>query len=238
MTAQAALRRRFKVVVTNADGSETSAPMMAWLRQHPEYLPEGIESVDDHNSQHVALQLRRSGWSSRETLDEYLLSPPGNVPPSEDTPEGDDANDAEPADEFGSFRLERELRDFLANNLHLAKVGEGLRLYQDQTQRVGVEYPTATGPIDILAIDDTGSFYVFELKRAGSPDSAIGQLTRYMGWVMQNLANGRPVYGLVVAKEITERLKLAVLPIPNAQLFEYQVAFSLKRISGRQTPSG
>jgi hypothetical protein len=90
-----------------------------------------------------------------------------------------------------------ELRDFLANNLNLVKISR-LRLYVDQNQRNGVEYPTATGPIDILAIDDSGAFYVFELKRAASPDSAIGQITRYMGWAMETLADGKPVYGLIV----------------------------------------
>src|SRR5208337_498229 len=46
--------------------------------------------------------------------------------------------------------------------------------------RSGIEFPTAVGPIDILAIDASGDFFVFELKRARSPDHAIGQPTRYM----------------------------------------------------------
>ena len=61
--------------------------------------------------------------------------------------------------------------------------GRALRLYVDPSGRDGVEFPTAVGPIDILARDDTGAFVVFELKRARSPDHAIGQLARYMGWV-------------------------------------------------------
>ena len=71
------------------------------------------------------------------------------------------------------FRLEAELRNFLANNLGLAKIGNGT------LHLVGVEYQTATGPIDILATDDAGAYYVFELKRAATPDKAIGQVTRY-----------------------------------------------------------
>jgi RecB family endonuclease NucS len=94
-----------------------------------------------------------------------------------------------------AFALEYQLRDFIAANLDAIDVGgKHLRLYSDQAGRNGVEYPSAVGPIDILAVDETGAFYVFELKRARSPDHAIGQLTRYMGWVHQTIDRGRWVY--------------------------------------------
>jgi hypothetical protein len=41
-----------------------------------------------------------------------------------------------------------------------------------------------------LAVDDKDAFFVFELKRANSPDKAIGQVTRYMSWVQQSKAAG------------------------------------------------
>ena len=46
-------------------------------------------------------------------------------------------------------------------------------------------------------------FCVFELKRAVTTDKAIGQVTRYMGWVMENLTKGKPVYGIIVARGIS-----------------------------------
>lgn len=104
------------------------------------------------------------------------------------------------------------MRDFLANNLNLAKISRGA------LHLVGAEYATATGPIDILATDDEGGFYVRELKRAATPDKAIGQVTRYMGWIMENLAEGKPVCEVVVARVITESLKYAVLATPNVSL--------------------
>jgi RecB family endonuclease NucS len=67
-----------------------------------------------------------------------------------------------------------------------------VRLFVDPVGRDGVEYPTAVGPIDILAADDSGAFFVFELKRARSPDHAMGQLTRYMGWVRQTIKRNHP----------------------------------------------
>ena len=52
-----------------------------------------------------------------------------------------------------------------------------------------------------------------------------------MGWVMEKLAKGKPVYGVIVAGEISENLKYAILAIPNVRLFEYQISFTLKPIA-------
>jgi RecB family endonuclease NucS len=78
-------------------------------------------------------------------------------------------------DEIPTFSLEYQLRDFLAQNLSAISVGgKRVKLYVDSSGKDGVEYPTAVGPIDILGVDDNGIFYVFELKWAASPDSAVG----------------------------------------------------------------
>jgi RecB family endonuclease NucS len=70
-----------------------------------------------------------------------------------------------------------------------------------------------------------------KLSASSSPDSAIGQLTRYMGWVQMSIANGQPVHGVIVARLITDRLKYAVRVIPNVSLFEYQIQFDLKPVA-------
>ena len=101
--------------------------------------------------------------------------------------------------------------------------GRQLRLYVDQAGRDGVEYPSTVGQIDNLAVDDEGSFYVFELKRANSPDSAFGQVARYMGWVQKTIGRERKVSGIIVAKSISEKLKYAASIHPNIYLFEYEI---------------
>jgi hypothetical protein len=128
-----------------------------------------------------------------------------------------------------SFEFESQLRDFIAGNLSLIQMpGTRLSLYKDSSGRDGVEYPTGVGPIDILATDGNGSFVVFELKRAASPDHAIGQLARYMGWVSQKMAAGKQVHGVIVAKSVNEKLRYAITVMPNVRLFEYDVSFKLR----------
>lgn len=72
---------------------------------------------------------------------------------------------------------------------------------------------------------------MFELKRARSPDHAIGQLSRYMGWVSQTIGRAKKVRGVIVAKRISENLRYSVMVVPNVSLFEYEVKFELKAAS-------
>jgi hypothetical protein len=130
-----------------------------------------------------------------------------------------------------SFALEAQLRDFIAQNLPRIPInGRRVTLYTDPSGRNGIEYPTGVGPIDILAVDDSGHFVVFELKLERGPDRALGQLARYMGWVKLNLAHEREVGGVVVAKSIDERLRYAACVIPNVALLEYEVEFRLREV--------
>jgi hypothetical protein len=43
----------------------------------------------------------------------------------------------------------------------------------------------------------------------------MGQLLRYMGWVKKTLAGERQVYGVIVAKQMDDKLRYAALPVPN-----------------------
>ena len=107
------------------------------------------------------------------------------------------------------FTLEYQLRDFIAQNIEAIPLeGRKLSLYIDANDRDGVEYPTDVGRIDILVVDEKGDLVVFELKRARSPDRAIGQLARYMGWVRQTIGREQRVRGVIVAKTISEGLRI------------------------------
>jgi hypothetical protein len=153
---------------------------------------------------------------------------------------GDEPVGVDDPEEPSIFALEAHLRDFIAANIdRLPIASQKLVLYQDQSGRSGVEYPTAVGPIDILAADVEGNFFVFELKVERGPDRALGQLARYMGWVKLNLAEGRKVAGIIVANSIDEKLRYAAAVFPGIQLLEYELSFKIRGVqpAGTSEPS-
>lgn len=233
--------RRFNVVISKDDGGVEMYPMKEWLRQNSAILP-GI-NPSTRTSHELARALARLGWSTKETPTEVHLIKPGEdgrTPSVEDiigSSEDDGIEDTVPPGE-ASFTLEYQLRDFIAQNLDTITIdGRKLRLHVDDTGRDGIEFPTAVGPIDILARDKTGSFFVFELKRASSPDKAVGQLARYMGWVKQTIGKGQEVHGVIVAKNIGPKLRYAVSVVPNVSVFEYEVKFLLRPAHEIEAPA-
>ena len=48
-----------------------------------------------------------------------------------------------------------------------------------------------------------------------------------MGWVKHTIGKEHEVNGVIVAKEISDRLRYAVCMVPNVSLFEYEVEFHL-----------
>lgn len=150
------------------------------------------------------------------------------------TQNGDiDADDTEPVDDAAdseqtsgaTFAFERDLKNYLAKNLHVLEFG--LTLYQEEGIS-GIEFPVGGRFIDILAIDKTGGYVVVELKVSRGYDRTVGQLLRYMAWVRKNLAPAAKVRGIIVANEITDDLKMAASIVPDVQLAEYEINFKLR----------
>jgi hypothetical protein len=130
------------------------------------------------------------------------------------------------------FALESHLRDYLAKNITgLPGLPARLSVYASPDGRDGVEFQTDVGPIDILAVDEVGQFIVIELKLGRGPDSTLGQILRYMGWVSRHLADGKPVKGIIVASEIPAKLRYAVTQVPTVSLMEYDLTFSVRSVS-------
>ena len=125
------------------------------------------------------------------------------------------------------FAYERDLQNFLSKNLHL--VEDGLTLYEDEGI-TGIEFPAGNRSIDILARDKNNDFVVLELKVSRGYDRVVGQLLRYIAWIEKNLAEEEKVKGIIIAKEISEDLKLAVSKVRDVKLFEYELAIKLKEV--------
>ena len=93
--------------------------------------------------------------------------------------------------------VEAHLQALLAENM--ATLGEGWRL-------VRREFPTAIGPVDILAKDPDGGTVAIEIKRRGEIDG-VEQLTRYVELLNRDPLLS-PVRGVFAAQEIKPQAKV------------------------------
>ena len=137
--------------------------------------------------------------------------------------------DTSPVEDPVAFALEKHLEDFLVENWSKTKLGKDYDIFEEEGEIVGQQYPTDTGPIDILAIrKDKKEILIIELKKGRASDAVIGQILRYMGFVMQELAEkDQSVKGIVIALDDDKRLRRALIASPNIAFYRYQVDFKL-----------
>ncbi|MDG4720723.1 endonuclease NucS domain-containing protein [Thalassospira aquimaris] len=127
------------------------------------------------------------------------------------------------------FALEKHLEDFLVRNWASTELGKSYNIFEDEGEPVGQQYPTDTGPIDILALRKDGKeILVVELKKGRASDAVVGQVQRYMGYVLDELAEpGQSVRGCIIALEDDLRLRRALRATNNIDFYRYQVSFKL-----------
>lgn len=127
------------------------------------------------------------------------------------------------------FALEKHLEDFLVQNWKQTELGKLYDIYEEDGELVGQQYPSDTGPIDVLAISkDKKELLVVELKRGRVSDSVVGQIQRYMGYVQEELAEeNQVVKGVIIALEDDVRIKRALSVAKNIEFYRYQVSFKL-----------
>lgn len=129
------------------------------------------------------------------------------------------------------FALEKHLEDFLVKNWAATELGANYDIYSVDGEMVGQQYPSDTGPIDILAISKDGAeLLVVELKRGRASDAVIGQIQRYMGYVLEELAEeNQTVKGVVIALEDDLRIRRALRVTQNIEFFRYKISFKLEK---------
>lgn len=127
------------------------------------------------------------------------------------------------------FALEKHLEDFLVNNWASTELGKKYDIVAEEGEIIGQQYPSDTGPIDILAISkDKTEYLVVELKKGRASDAVVGQIQRYMGYVLEDLSEpGQGVRGVIIALEDDLRLKRALRVTNNIEFYKYQVSFRL-----------
>ena len=128
-----------------------------------------------------------------------------------------------------SFSLEKHLEDFLVQNWAQTELGQDYDIYKEDGEPFGKQYPTDTGPLDILAVSkDKKRLLVVELKKGRASDAVVGQTLRYMGYVQNELAeDGQSVHGAIIAHEDDQRIRRALSMTPNIVFYRYQVSFKL-----------
>jgi restriction system protein len=127
------------------------------------------------------------------------------------------------------FALEKHLEEFLVQNWNKSELGKHYDIYEEDGELVGQQYPSDTGPIDILAISkDKKTLLVVELKKGRVSDNVVGQIQRYMGYVKEELAEtNQKVKGVIIALEDDLRIKRALSVTDNIEFYRYQVSFKL-----------
>lgn len=138
-------------------------------------------------------------------------------------------DDPPPVTDPWAFAMEKHLEEFLVDNWGHTELGQAFDIYEVDGERVGQQYPTATGPLDILAVSkDRRTLLVVELKKGRASDAVVGQTLRYMGYVQEELAEvGQTVEGAIIALEDDARLTWALKMVPAIRLYRYELDFKL-----------
>jgi len=134
-----------------------------------------------------------------------------------------------PVEDPFAFVIEKHLEEFLVKNWEKTELGKDYYIFEEDGERVGQQYPTDTGPVDILAVSkDKKVLLVVELKKGRASDAVVGQIQRYMGYVMEVLAEkNQVVKGVIIALEDDLKLRRALIAASNIEFYKYQVSFKL-----------
>lgn len=126
------------------------------------------------------------------------------------------------------FAIEKHLEDFLVANWTQTPLGKEYDIYQEE-DNFGQQFPTDTGPIDILAISkDKQEVLIVELKKGRASDSVVGQIQRYMGYIAEEIAEDHQrVRGVIIALDDDLRIKRALKVAQNIDFYRYEVKFDL-----------
>jgi hypothetical protein len=127
------------------------------------------------------------------------------------------------------FVYEKELQNYLAKNpgllepgMTLWDVGEGHSATEFQVDEKGRR-------IDILAKDKNGIPVVIELKVSRGHEKVIGQALYYRECVKAKL-NVPSVRTIIIAREISPELRIALKAVSDVTLFEYRLSMTLTKI--------
>lgn len=124
------------------------------------------------------------------------------------------------------FALEQHLEHFLVENWKSTQLAKRFNIYEEDGEVIGQQFPTDTGPIDILALSkDKKTLLVIELKKGRASDRVVGQIQRYMGYIKDELAEKwQDVSGIIIALEDDQRIRRALSVAQNIEFYRYEIS--------------
>ncbi len=136
-------------------------------------------------------------------------------------------------EDLSVFAMEKYLEEFLVVNWAQTELGKEYDIFTENGEPVGRQYQTDTGPMDILAISkDKTKLLVVELKKGRASDSVVGQVQRYMGYVVEVLAeSNQEVHGVIIALEDDLKIQRALKVTRNIDFYRYIINFKLEKTS-------
>ncbi|MGI6856807.1 endonuclease NucS domain-containing protein [Mesorhizobium sp. 1B3] len=128
-----------------------------------------------------------------------------------------------------AFAMEKHLEAFLVANWDQTELAKDFSIFEEDGEKVGQQYETDAGPIDILAISkDKKRLLVVELKRGRASDVVVGQVLRYMGYVKSEIAeHAQMIEGAIIALDDDRKLRWALAVVPNVSFYRYEIKFKL-----------
>ncbi len=222
--------KRHNIVVNKSDGGIEVYPMKQWLRDNPQFVPEGMDP-DNDTSHTLRRGLRNDGWKLVEKADQVIVIKPNQDGDFTFANEilGSDSGDEEilydmeikEAEEI-TFGLERDLQKAIRDDID--QLESGLRIIDGGTEQI-----TEAGRVDIMAIDMNENVVVIELKAGRANPEVIAQVLSYMASISEK--EKKPVRGILVAGDFHKRVILAAQAIPNLQLKKYSFQFAFNEMS-------
>lgn len=120
--------------------------------------------------------------------------------------------------DYASISIEKDLRDYLEKNPFI--IEKDLKLIEKEFDTHEV------GKIDLLLLDSKGNEVVVELKKGRESDKVVGQITRYLGWVIKN--RKPKVRGIIIVNEPDSRLEYSIIPFKGLiKVKYYKVKFEI-----------
>jgi hypothetical protein len=169
--------------------------------------------------------------AGKRKMDWYLRGYPGRVKRLGQEglePAGDE--DEEKVSDAEEFQiLEKGLQSYLAKNLALVEGGMTLWKSADGQSAIEFSVDEKGRRIDILAKDKSGTPVVIELKAGSGHERVIGQALYYRECIREKL-NTPKVRTFIIAREISDEVRIASRAVPDVELFEYKLSMTLAKI--------